>query len=118
MSDKVEPPPETFPIKLNFRIPPNTPSVYATHMFIHPGPNEVVLAFYEIVHPVLTEVLSGERLKVFQESGVDAWNVARVTISKAAFPEFAKAMQSIFKQVETLEEKKQDAEATRDNPES
>jgi hypothetical protein len=102
-------------IKLNFRIHPRMPSVYAQHMLIQPGLNEVLLSFFEIVPPIMTAMgsPSAEQIKQLQETGVVAECVARVTVANAVFPNFVRAMQDMLSQ---LPKKEENADNARDNP--
>lgn len=100
--------------------------MYAHHMSIQQGENEVLLSFFEVVPPVVppgtTEQEAEERLKNLQEIGIIAECVAKVTIAKDAFPRFANAMGQVAKQIAILEvqeaQETQDADDTQDNPES
>ena len=81
-------------IKIYFRIPGRLPSLYAHHMLVHPGENEVTLAFFEVVPPLIASD-DLEALKRLEETGITAECIARITVSKARFPAFAEAMQRI-----------------------
>jgi hypothetical protein len=109
--------PDDFPIKVNFRVPSRMPSVYAQHMTIQPGPNEVVLSFFEVVPPFLTAP-SAEQIKHVQENGIVADCVARITVSPAAFPNFVTAMQEVLDRLTTVaeEQTEKNANDARDNP--
>lgn len=95
MSKETGPSPDTLQVKVNFRIAGRMPSVYAHHMLVQPGENEVILSFYELVLPPFAGPPSEETLKAIEEGGVVADCVARVTIAKNKFPGFANAMQQI-----------------------
>jgi hypothetical protein len=113
MPDENDPKADEIQVKLNFRIPPRMPSVYAHHMYIQQGQNEVVISFFEVVPPVMTEQATEDRLKTLQEIGVVAECVARVTVAKESFPAFAKAMQQVANQISTPEvQETQDADNT------
>lgn len=117
MPDEKEAVPDDIQIKLNFRVPSRMPSVYAHHMLIQPGENEVTLSFFEIMPPpVLPGQNVEERLKAVQESGIPAECVARVTIARAAFPGFAKAMYDMVEQYTAHEES--NADSAKHNSES
>lgn len=103
-------------VKVNFRILPRMPSVYAHHLLIQPGSNEVTLSFFEVIPPIFTDQPTEERLKLVQETGITAECVARITIAKDTFAGFAKAMQQVVEQITAQET--QDANNTRDNPKS
>jgi len=108
-SDKVQ-------IKLGFRIPPRMPSVYAHHMLVQRGENEVVVSFFELLPPVFIEETPEERAESVQETGIIAECVARVTIAKNRFPDFAKAMTQVAAQIEKNQDKTESNDA--DNPEN
>lgn len=111
MTDKTEPDIENLQVKLNLRVPNGMASVYAHHMFIQPGENEVVLSFFEIIQPPL---LPGQertdRLKYMQEVGLVAECVARVTVALARFPEFAGAMQEVSTRILEIQAQEQAAD--------
>ncbi len=87
--------PENVQVKVNFRIGGRMPSVYAHHMLVQPGEDEVILSFYELILPPFAGQPSEEQLKAIEEGGLIADCVARVTIAKNKFPGFATAMQQI-----------------------
>lgn len=118
MPDQTNSAPDDLQVKINFRVPPRMPSVYAQHMFVQPGLHEVVLSFFEILAPIFTgpQVQVEDRIKTLQEAGVVAECVARVTIPKASFSGFADAMQQIADQISSAEEP-QNANDISDNPE-
>jgi len=88
------------------------PSVYAQHMIVQPLEHEVVLAFFEVVPPLVTEKLSEDQVKAIQEAGIVAECVARITVARDTFPAFAQAMKQAIEQYES----KTDADDTRDPP--
>ncbi len=120
MPDDQEPPPDSVTVKLSFRVPQRMPAVYAHHMMIQPGEQEVLLSFFEVIPPPAF-AQDEEQVKKLQEIGVVAECVARIIIARDRFPSFARAMQDILKAVETQsnEEKtvQEDANDKRNNPE-
>jgi len=117
MADEKEPTPTEMEVRLNFRIPPRTPSFYAHQMYIQQGQNEVVLSFFEVIPPVMLEPPNEERVKAILEVGLLAECVARVTVAKGSFPAFAKAMQTVANQLATPEvQEPQHADDIRDSP--
>jgi len=119
MPDQKEETPDSIQVKLNFRIPPRMPTVYAHHMLVQQGEFEVVLSFFEVTPPIIIEQIADtDRLKFLQETGLVAECVARVTIAKDRFPGFAQALQQIVSQITTPRESQDDANNTRDNPKS
>lgn len=89
-------------VPINFRIPSKMPSVYATHFFVQDSPDEVILSFFEVVHPILPPDPGEERdkgLERLKQTGVVAECVARVTVAKHKFPGFAQAMMTTAKRI-------------------
>lgn len=119
MADEKETESDEVQVRLNFRIPPRMPSVYAHHMLLQQGEFEIILSFFEVIPPMITEKLpEADRLKFLQEVGVTAECVARVIIAKDRFPGFAAALQQLVDQIGTPERPQDDANNTRDNPKS
>lgn len=115
---------ESMNIKVNFRIG-RMPSVYAHHMLIQPGEQEVVISFFEITPPfVLGD--DEDQLKHLQETGVMADCVARITVSRGRFAGFANAMQEIANAIQQmpdsdsseLQEENANAQRSGDNQEN
>jgi hypothetical protein len=99
--------PEAITLKINFRIPGRMPSVYAHHLLVHPGENEVSISFFEVVPPLMTADTREDQIKLLQETGLIADCVSRVLVSKNRFPSFVNAMQQVLEQItaeETTEE--------------
>ena len=86
------------------------PSLYAHHMFVQHGQNEVILSFFEVIPPILTEDQAAERRKIVEEVGIVAECVARITIAKASFPNFANAMPQVAEQITHAEPSSQNAD--------
>ncbi len=98
-------------IPITFRTPSKLPSVYATHFFVQETPDEVVLSFFELVHPILLTEEGEERaaeIEMLRERGVIAECVSRVTVAKHKFPMFAQVMaataERILKEFKSFEE--------------
>lgn len=122
MSEKEEPTstPESANFKINFRIPGRMPSVYAHHMLIQPGEQEVLISFFELIPPVMLGDNEAQ-LKLLQETGIAAECVSRITVAKSRFQGFAAAMQQIASLIssEVSEEKGQEnADTSGDSPEN
>jgi hypothetical protein len=87
-------------IPLLFNVPIGLASRYAHHMLVQTSENETTLSFFELMPPLLTGSI--EEQKEILKKGVRADCVSRVTIARARFPEFVKALISQL----TAEEKK------------
>jgi hypothetical protein len=112
MSEKEEEPtdaPEPVNIKVNFRVPGRMPSVYAHHMLIQTGEQEMTLSFFEVIPPLISTDRE-ENVKLLQEAGITAECVARITIAKRRFTAFASAMQQVAGQISS-EQRGEEADA-------
>jgi len=89
---------EPVKVKLHFRVPPRMPTVYAHHMLIQGSENEVLVSFFEVIPPPLLGSAETQR-QALEDSGITAECVARVTISRQRFPEFAKAFRDFIEEV-------------------
>ena len=120
MPDDKEPSSEPVEVKLTFRVHPRMPAVYAHHIIVQPGEQEVLLSFFEVIPPPIINQ-DEETLKKLLEAGVVADCVARVIVAKGRFPGFVRALQDILKldgsPEVSAEEARADAIDTRDNPE-
>lgn len=83
------------PIRLNMS--DVLPSVYAHHVAIQTSADEVVLSFFEVFMPF--NISGHEEFEALQKAGVPAECVARVTISKKRFVEFASLFNNIAEQL-------------------
>jgi hypothetical protein len=70
------------------------PSVYAQFMAIQPTPDGVLLSFFEAVPPIIQDT-TPEVLEELKRQGVKAECVARITVSKNRFLEFAKVVKDV-----------------------
>lgn len=77
-------------VPLHFTIPSGMVSRYAHHMLVQATDNEMTLSFFELKPPL---VLGGPEAQMEAlKKGILAECVARITIAKARYPEFVKAM--------------------------
>ncbi|MGH9755071.1 MAG: hypothetical protein ACREA2_20020 [Blastocatellia bacterium] len=76
------------------------PSVYAQHMAIQTGADEVVLSSFEVFPPL--NISGPEELEAIRQEGVPAECVARVTVSKKRFIEFANLYHNIAEQLKEM----------------
>ena len=91
-------------ISINFNLPIEMSSVYATNMLVQAGEDEVTLSFFE-AQPPLLQGTPEENLAILKAQGVRADCVARVTISKNRFGNFVNAMKQIQDQLTELNKK-------------
>jgi hypothetical protein len=78
-------------VPLLFNVPIGLSSRYAHQLVTQTSENEVALFFFEVLPPFLTGGTIEEQKEILKK-GVRADCVARVTIARARFPEFVKAM--------------------------
>jgi len=107
---------ESTRVKLNFRIPPRMPSLYAYHLIVQAGEEEVTLSFFEIVPPLVISETE-EQMERLREQGISADCIARITIAKNRFPSFVEAMQQTLNlmKAEQPEEGQADADNSSNN---
>lgn len=103
-------------VRINFRIPARMPSVYASHFFVQETEDEVVLSFFELIHPIIPPGISDESKQQtrerIQELGVGAECVSRITIAKHKLPSLAYIINEAAERfIHSMEEfEKQEAE--------
>lgn len=95
--------PKKIEIKARLQMSRIIPSHYAHHMAVQHGADEVVLSFYESVPPILPPDISDAEIKQLQEEGVPSECVARITVSKKRFLDFAKLMHDLSRQMQPSE---------------
>ncbi len=95
-NDESTPTPDSIEVQMSFRVPGRMPGVYAHHLFVQPGPHEVILSFLEVIPPIMAPGQSPEEnLKQLQETGVVSECVARVIVPNARFSSFAKIIEEM-----------------------
>lgn len=101
---------------MNFRIPGRMPTLYAHHMLVQPGEEEVVLSFFEVIPPLVYGDNAEEQIREIEEGGVIADCVARITIAKKRYRSFVEAMQQILEPISSEQEAGEtSADTGRDN---
>lgn len=86
---------ETVKLSLRFRVPDFMPAVYAHHMLVQPVEHEIMITFFQLQSPPIggTKEDVERQIAAVRERGfVDSDCVAKIFVSKATFPQFAKAM--------------------------
>lgn len=83
------------PIRMNMSTV--LPSVYAHHIAVQTSVDEVVVSFFEVFMPL--NISGQEELEAIQRAGVPAECVARVTVSRRRFLEFASLLSNIAEQL-------------------
>lgn len=86
--------PNTMRVPIIFRVPQRMPTLYAHHMTVQKTEDEYILSFYEVVPPIVAPE-DKETQELLRVKGIDAQCVARITVSKGRYPEFARLMSSM-----------------------
>jgi hypothetical protein len=81
-------------VPLLFSVPVGMTSRYAHQLMLQGAENEVVLSFFEVIPPMLTGTPDEQRAILLK--GVRAECVARISVARARFPEFVRAMQELL----------------------
>ena len=87
---------------LNFNIPIEMPSVYATNILIQPGEFEVIISFFEVQPPLMASSDPKENLELLKKTGLRADCVSRVTVAKDRIEGFANAMKQMATDLKNL----------------
>lgn len=87
--------PESYEAKLIFRIPEGMASRYAHHLVVQPSDNEVVLSFFEILAPLIPGGTPEEKKEIFAR-GIRTDCVARITVAKNRYSDFARAINEVL----------------------
>lgn len=83
-------------IPIRFRVPSRLPSVIAQHLIVQPTDGGVLLSFYEVIPPVVTQPLSEDEIKEIKEAGVIAECVSKVFVPSSKYIDFVNTMNSIL----------------------
>lgn len=81
-------------VPLDFHIPKDIISRYATNMTIQPGENEFIISFFEVIPPMLLGTPEERARKIKSLKEVRAECVARVIVAADKLPSFIEAMQT------------------------
>jgi hypothetical protein len=96
-------------VRINFNMPVDMPSVYATNILLQKMEHEVLVSFYEVQPPIfLNEANQSENAKILERSGVRADCVAKVIIANERFAAFADVMKKLASQLKAEEKREQD----------
>jgi hypothetical protein len=85
---------DTINVPLNWHIPDEIISRYATNMTIQQGENEFIISFFEVIPPILLGSPEVRAKKIEKLEEINAECVARVIVAADKLPAFIKAMQS------------------------
>jgi hypothetical protein len=85
---------ETPAIPLEWVVPPDLSSRYATDMFVQRGAQEITLWFLEVRGPIVTPMTSDFKQEGTPSAQVEC--VARVVVSLNRIHEFVTALQSVL----------------------
>lgn len=81
-------------IPIEWHVPDNIQSRYASNVFVQPGQYEIILSFFETLPPLLTGSPEENRTKLQELGAVRADCVARVIINPDLIPKLIQALQS------------------------
>jgi hypothetical protein len=79
------------------------PSRYAHQLFVQSAEHEVVLAFFEVIPPILMGTVEEQQAAL--SKGVKAECVARIAVSRERYPDFVRVMGDILKMLPKDNEK-------------
>ncbi len=85
--------PESRPIPIEWRIPENFVSRYATNLVVQGSEHEFIISFFEIRPPMILGSPDEQRATLQQIQSVPAECVARIVVAAERMPEFVKVLQ-------------------------
>lgn len=81
-------------LPIDWHIPENLQSQYASNVFVQPGEYEIVLSFFETRAPVLTGSPEENLTKLKKLESVQAKCVARIIVAPDLVPKLIQALQN------------------------
>jgi hypothetical protein len=85
-------------VPLQFNLPVDMPSVYATNMLVQASDQEIILSFFEAQPPFFTEDAK-DNIELLKSVGVRADCVAKVIISPARFEGFVGVLNRVAEKI-------------------
>ena len=83
-------------IPVDWRIPDDFPSPYASNMFAQAGEYEIVLSFFQTKLPLLTGTPEENRAKLEQLGAIQANCVGRIIVNPDLVPKIIQALQTTY----------------------
>lgn len=90
--------PSTVNIPIDWHIPENLSSAYASNVFVQSGEYEIVLSFFQPMLPLLAGSDEEKHAKLAQMETIRAECVSRVIVHPDLVPKIISAMQSVWEQ--------------------
>lgn len=81
-------------IPIEWTIPDNLQSHYASAVFVQPGPYEIAISFFETRPPILTGAPEENRAKLEQLGTIQGKCVGRIIVDPDLVPKFIEALQA------------------------
>jgi hypothetical protein len=82
------------PVPIEWHIPDNIQSHYASNVFVQTGQYEIIISFFEMLLPLLTGSPEENKAKIEQLGRVRAECVARIIIDPDLLPKLIDALQT------------------------
>lgn len=84
----------TLPIE--WRVPEDAPTPYATHLFTQAGEYDILLSFFQVKPPLLTGTPEENKTKLEQLGGIKAACVNQVLVPADLVPKIIQALQTTW----------------------
>jgi hypothetical protein len=81
-------------VPIEWYIPDDIQSIYASNVFIQPGEYEITLSFFETLLPILADSPEENRARIERIEAIRAKCVARVIINPELIPKLIQALQN------------------------
>ncbi len=80
-------------IPIEWTVPDNIQSQYASAVFVQPGPYEITISFFEARPPILTGTPEENKAKLEQLGPIQGKCVGRIIVDPDLVPKFIEALQ-------------------------
>lgn len=81
-------------LRINYEVPENVPTRYATHIVAQHGDREFLISFFEVWPPLLLGTPEEIQAQIEQTDHVKAKCVARIVVSADRLTEFIQVLQN------------------------
>jgi Protein of unknown function (DUF3467) len=92
--EQEEQPSPSINIPIEWPVPDNLQSQYASAVFVQAGPYEIAISFFEARTPILTGMPEENRAKLEQLGSIQGKCVGRIIVDPDLVPKFIEALQS------------------------
>jgi hypothetical protein len=85
------------PVRIDLRVPPDLPSLYATNMVVQHTPHEFIVSFFNVQPPALLGTPEEKAQQLEAVDSVPAQCVARIVVAARRMGDFIQVLQDNHK---------------------